>query len=262
MLSPRIQSIDCELLPTSKRKPTSILEYLMNFIRSTLSFNLLAAVVCLIVNHSSYSQPKENETKKEASEHSKPEQTEREFPAHGYNDVNILSEGWIPVTDNYGKRATRFPSDGERKEPLPDVKFELVWYSPFAEDEEFFIPGLHHGQGLYKSEYPSIPLFFERKHNISYDKLLEVSIPDTPYPFYILDGKLSPYFHDGKNDVVWRLNSKDMDTLFARMKSISVSLRKLELVAPGGDVAEFLTIDFSSRNKSPAISTWRGFDGP
>lgn len=209
------------------------------------------------------SQQKQEASQAVAESKSENQQRTTEFPQYGYNnEVNILAEGWIPVTDQYGKRATRTLQDGVRKQPVSDVKFEIVWTSPTQYGGNYSIPELHDGKDVLETDYPSAPRFFERTIKCPYEKQLDVSIPDTPYSFYLLDGKVSSYFHDNKKDVIWRFNSKDIDPVFKRMKSISVSSKKIEFMAPGGDMVEFLTIDFSSRETSPTIRTWREFHGP
>lgn len=186
----------------------------------------------------------------------------KKFPDHSYdNGTNFLTEGWIPVTDNLGKRAVwSAPDRKPGEEKIPDVKFEIVWTMPEQSSWNYSVPELHDGKGLYKSQFPSTPLFFER--TLKAKTILSVNIADTPYSFFILDGAVSPYFYDSKKAVIWRLNGTEMDTLFHRMNSISASSGKLSLSAAGGDMAEFLTVDYSSQNAAPAIRYWRRFDGP
>ena len=180
---------------------------------------------------------------------------------HGYdNGVNRLHERRLKVTDDQGKLAVRDPADSEPGgEKFKDVQLKIVWTSPSQHSWNYCIPELHGGKDLYETEYPSTPRFLERK--LGAKTFLEVSVPDTPYSFYIINGHVSPYFYDIKKDVIWYLKSADLEKEFRQMTSISASSKRIVFSAFGGDMAVFLVVDFSDRENSPKVKYWIRYDG-
>ena len=102
----------------------------------------------------------------------------------GYtNSVNHLRERNIRITDDQGKPAVRHPADSTTGDKtIADVKLEIVWTQPAEYSWNYSIPELHDGKDLFETDYPSTPLFLERK--LKAETYLEVSIPDTSYSFY------------------------------------------------------------------------------
>ena len=86
-------------------------------------------------------------------------------------------------------------------------------------------------------------------------------LPDTPYSFYIINGKVTPYFYDSEKSVIWQLNSVDLNQVFNDMRSIEASSKKIQFAAYGGDMAAFLVVDFSDKLKSPKVTHWVRHDG-
>ena len=108
---------------------------------------------------------------------------------------------------------------------------------PSQHSWNYSVPELHDGKDIFETEYPSTPLFLERK--LKAKTVLEVAIPDTPYSFYILDGRVSPYFYDSEKAVIWQIKSDELEKEFRQMGSISVSSKQMKLTMPGGDMAAF-----------------------
>ena len=180
----------------------------------------------------------------------------------GYrNSVNHLRERSIRVTDDQGKPTVRDPADSATDDKaIADVKLEIVWTQPTQFGWNYSIPELHGGKDLFDTEYPSTPRFLERK--LAAKTYLEVSIPDTPYSFYMINGRASEYFYDAEKSVIWRLKSEVLTDLFRQMRSISVSSRRMSFTTPGGDMAEFLVVDFSDRQNSPSVKYYIHYHGP
>jgi hypothetical protein len=180
---------------------------------------------------------------------------------HGYeNSVNRLSEGPLAITDKEGKPAMRDSAqDDSGAKPISTGKLEVVWTQPTQFSWNYYIPELHGGKDIFETKYPSTPLFLKRK--LGAKTQLEVSIPDTPYSFYIINGKVTPYFYDSEKSVIWQLNSVDLNQVFNDMRSIEASSKKIQFAAYGGDMAEFLVVDFSDKLKSPKVTHWVRHDG-
>ena len=144
--------------------------------------------------------------------------------------------------------------------PIPNAKLEIVWTMPSQHSWNYCLPELHDGKDIFETEYPSTPLFLERK--LKAKTVLEVAIPDTPYSFYILDGRVAPYFNDSDKAVIWQIKSEELEKEFRQMGSISVSSKQMKLTMLGGDMAAFLVVDFSDRKRSPKVQYWIRYDGP
>jgi hypothetical protein len=185
------------------------------------------------------------------------EQPEPRAPTRGYeNKVNRLAECRISVKDKSGQPAVH----GQERKTIGDVQLKIIWTEPNRYDWNYCLPELHGGKELLNTEYPSIPVFFEKK--LRAKTILEVSVPDTPYAFYIVDGKISPFFWDSEKAVVWHLSNAALERQFDFMSSISVSSKTIKFTAPGGDMASFLVVDFSERLNSPKVKYYERFDGP
>lgn len=180
----------------------------------------------------------------------------------GYtNSVNELHERILQITDDQGKPAVADPVDSKPGgKPIPHAKLEIVWTMPSQFSWNYSLPELHDGKDIFETAYPSAPLFLERK--LKAKTVLEVAIPDTPYSFYILDGRVAPYFYDSDKAVIWQIKSDDLEKEFRQMGSISVSSKRMKLTMPGGDMAAFLVVDFSNRKRSPRVQYWIRYDGP
>ena len=177
------------------------------------------------------------------------------------NSVNELHENILQITDDQGKPAVSGPVDSKPGEkPIPDAKLEIVWTMPSQFSWNYSLPDLHDGKDIFETEYPSAPLFLERK--LKAKTVLEVAISDTPYSFYILNGRVAPYFYDSDKAVIWQIKSDDLEKEFRQMGSISVSSKQMKLTMPSGDMAAFLVVDFSNRRRSPKVQYWIRYDGP
>jgi len=93
---------------------------------------------------------------------------------------------------------------------------------------------------LLETEYPSEPLSLEKKLGVK--TYLSVSIPDTPYGFYILNGQVSPYFIDTEKEVIWHVKSSHVESSLHDMRTISTSSRRVVFSAPRGDMAAFFVV--------------------
>ncbi len=198
----------------------------------------------------------------------------RREPVHGLTPERIFERRWalllleqalyerrLKVTDNEGKPAVHdAPHDKPGRAKFEDVQLEIVWTSPSQHGWNYSIPELHGGKDWRQSEYPSAFRFLERK--LGAKTFLEVSIPDTPYSFYIINGHVSPYFYDVKKDVIWRLKSVELEKEFRYMVSISASSKSIVFSPLTGDCAIFLVVDFSDRENSPNVKYWIRYDGP
>ena len=179
----------------------------------------------------------------------------------GYdNGVNRLHERRLKVTDKEGKPAVHdAPGTELRGKEFDDVQLKIVWTEPLQFSWNYCIPQLHGGKGLYQTEYPSTPYFLERK--LGAKTFLEVSVPDTPYSFYIINGRVSPYFYDSKKSVIWHLKSMELAKQFRQMRTISASSKRIVFSPFTGDCAVFLVVDFSDRKEPPKVKYWIRYDG-
>ncbi len=169
-------------------------------------------------------------------------QSQEKHKFHEYeNEVNHLREGDINLK---GRDQLR-----EHHGVQLNDRMQIVWTSANKVDWNYCVPELHEALN---PEYPSKRLFWKKK--IKAKTYLEVSIPDTPYYFYIVDGQFSSYFYDSKKDVIWRLNSAALESAFKGMRRCSTSSKTLEFLAGGGDYAEYLIVDFSSKENSPIVT--------
>jgi hypothetical protein len=141
---------------------------------------------------------------------------------------------------------------GSRLDPQPmkDVELKIVWTSPSQFEWNYVVPEIHHGKDQFKTELPSERIFLEKTTNGK--TFLAVRVPDTPYEFEIIDGRVSPYFMDREKNVMWRVSGMDQE--FRGMGSISLSSKKITFIAEGGDIVTFLDLDFSNREDGPHIA--------
>jgi len=183
--------------------------------------------------------------------------TLEKHPNRGYvNNVNRLFERSLKVKDDQNKPAVR-ASD---RRPMPDVELKIVWTSPDQFGWNYCLPELHGGKDLFHTDYASTPLFLEKK--LGAKTSLEVSVPDTPYSFYLINGRASGFFYDSEKSVIWELKSEELEKEFHVMRSISATSKRIVFEAPGGDCAEFLIVDFSDRDSSPKVQCYMRYDGP
>jgi hypothetical protein len=172
------------------------------------------------------------------------------FTGHAYeNSLNRLAERRLAVKDNMGRPAV---SSYDHSRTIPEVELKIVWTLASQYDWNYSVPELHGGKNLLETEYPSEPFFLEKK--LGAKAYVSVSVPDTPYSFYILDGRVSPYFIDGQKSVIWHLKSADLERAFHDMTTVSTSSRRTTFSAPGGDVVTYLIVDFSNRDDSPKVT--------
>jgi hypothetical protein len=175
----------------------------------------------------------------------------------GYtNKVNRLSERRLDITDGAGKPAT----SGQPKKAIGPGRLEIVWTDPEQYGWNYCLPELHGGKGITETDFPSLLVFFEKKLNAK--DIIDVAIPDTPYRFFILDGKVTPFFWDSEKDVIWHMNGTDLNKAIRGMRSISVSSKKIRFSAGGGDMAAHAIVDFSDRDNSPRVQYIERFHGP
>jgi len=98
--------------------------------------------------------------------------------------VNEFHDKILQITDDQGKPVVRDPVNSKPgAKPMPDAKLEIVWTMPSQHSWNYCLPELHDGKDISNTEYPSAPLFLERK--LKAKTVLEIAIPDTPYSFYI-----------------------------------------------------------------------------
>jgi hypothetical protein len=175
----------------------------------------------------------------------------------GYeNSLNRLVERRLEVKDDQGKPAVRDFNGATFQE----LELTIVWALASQYNWNYTVPELHGGKNPLETEYPSEPLFLEKK--LGAKSYLSVSVPDTPYGFYILDGQVSPHFIDTEKAVIWHVKSAELERAFHEMRTISASSKRIVFSAPGGDMAASLAVDFSDRENSPKVSYHKRYDGP
>jgi hypothetical protein len=170
---------------------------------------------------------------------------------HGYsNKVNRLVERRLDVTNRHGTPAVRGMESRADPQPMKDVELTIVWTSPSQYDWNYVVPEIHHGKDLFNTELPSERMFLMK--TTSGTTFLGVRVPDTPYEFEIIDGRVSPLFMDHEKNVMWRVSGMDQE--FRGMGSISLSSKKITFIAEGGDIVTFLDLDFSNREDAPRVA--------
>jgi hypothetical protein len=170
---------------------------------------------------------------------------------HGYlNKVNRLVERRLEVTNRRGTPAVRGMGSRPDPQPIRDVELKIVWTSPNKHDWNYVVPEIHHGKDQFNTELPSERSFLIKTTNGK--TFLGVRVPDTPYEFEIIDGRVSPFFLDREKEVMWQVSGMDQE--FRGMGSISLSSQKITFIAEGGDIAAFLDLDFSNREDAPHIA--------
>ncbi|HEV8068341.1 MAG TPA: hypothetical protein VGP76_11440 [Planctomycetaceae bacterium] len=170
---------------------------------------------------------------------------------HGYsNKVNRLVEQRLDVTNRRGAPAVRGMGSRPDPQPMKDVELKIVWTSPNKYDWNYVVPEIHHGKDLFTSEFPSERMFLEKTTNGK--TFLVVRVPDTPYEFEIIDGRVSPFFMDREKGVMWKVSGMDQE--FRGMSSISLSSKRITFIAEGGDIVTFLDLDFSNREDAPRVA--------
>lgn len=174
-------------------------------------------------------------------------------PAPSYqNKVNRLGEGRIAVTDNLGKPAIYVDLDhGWKRKPLGNAALKIVWTETTQWEWNYILPEFPGGKEAFGKKYPSKLLFLEKTAKAK--TIMDVSIPGTPYAFYLINGHPSPYFYDSEKDVIWELESVLLARQFKGMRSISVSSKVIEFSAGGGDMRAYLVVDFSHPRELPEV---------
>jgi hypothetical protein len=165
------------------------------------------------------------------------------------------SEFVVRLKDEQGKPAVR---ESDRR-PMPDAELRIVWTSTHQFGWNYCVPELHGGKDLSHTDYPSANLFLEKK--LGARALIEMSIPDTPYSFYVINGHVSPFFQDSEKNVIWELKNGDLEKAFGQMRSISATSKRIVFCAPGGDMATLLIVDFIDRKSSPKVQYYVRIDG-
>ena len=144
--------------------------------------------------------------------------------------------------------------------PIGDVELKVVWTEPTQYDWNYCLRELHGGKDLYHTEYPSETLFLERK--LGAKTLVAVSVPDTPYSFYIINGRVSNFFLDSKKSVIWELRGEGLAEQTRQMTSVAASSKRIQFSAGGGDMAAFLVVDFADQVNAPVVTFHVRYDGP
>jgi len=174
----------------------------------------------------------------------------------GYeNKLNWLEERRFEATDNQGEPAV-LTAD---RQPMGDIDLKIVWTFTSDFSWNYVLPEFPGGKDQFGSKYPSERNFFER--TLKAKSILTVAVPDTPYWFYIIDGQFSPFFTDSQKSVIWQFSNAELEKKFRQMSMISTSSKKIRLVAPGGDMAIHLIVDFSDRQSSPKIVYYAEYHG-
>lgn len=211
-----------------------------------MSSRLALAVVFVLVIASANANDKRTKPGKEKAK------------VRGYkNKCNRLIEYQLDVKDEHGKPAVIGFTDPHK---FHGANLKIIWTEASQYSWNYCLPELHDGKNLFETAYPSIPVFLKKKWRAK--KSLSISVPDTPYSFYVIDGEFVPLFHDSEKDVLWQMTGEDMLKAFEGMRTVSVSSRKITFAAGGGDCATFLIVDFSDRDKSPAVTYYTRYDGP
>jgi hypothetical protein len=175
---------------------------------------------------------------------------DRSLAPQGYrNSVNHLVERPLQVTDSLGKPAVRGQGSTLRPAPIQDVELKIVWTARQQRGGDYAVPEIHHGKQSPQREFPSENTFIIE--GLRAKTFVDVRVSETPYSFLILDGRPSGYFHDREKSVVWHL--KGLDNEFRGMRSISTSSKKITFIAEGGDIVEYLIVDFSNREDAPRV---------
>jgi hypothetical protein len=186
-----------------------------------------------------------------------PPSTSEKPRTRGYsNGVNRLVERRLVVKDDRGKPAVR----DWRGRPIGDVDLRIVWTQPTQYDWNYCLPELHGGKDLFHTVYPSGAWFLERR--LGAKTIVAVSVPDTPYAFYIINGRVSTFFLDSKKGVIWELWGEALAEEARGMTSVATSSKRIQFSAAGGDMAAFLVVDFADRENAPAVSFHVRYDGP
>jgi hypothetical protein len=177
--------------------------------------------------------------------------------ARGYrNRVNQLEERSIKILDERGAPAVLGPT----RQPIGSAELVIAWTYTTQYEWNYRLPEFPGGAEKFEAEYPSVRRYLDKQAGAK--TLLDVAVPDSPYKFYVVNGRPAPYFLDGEKRVLWQVKDDLLAQAWSGMSSISVASKRIKFWGGGGDSAAWLEIDFSEPEKAPRIRYDERYDGP